>query len=350
MNYFSMVILYCIKKIKGERSVSSIFHLFKGKRSSQTIQDAKLYQTYHLFGVFPLLGRKEIEDSISQLIKEKAIERCSDNSYVVTEYGEQLLNRFSLPSSLNGWKYTGQAHVLWERLALLVQVLSNLVHHETRYIPISRDMLLLHWVKTYIKNMAYSRDELSKILYTELADVLGGLEDINSNIFVTKLTGHNRIGSTNEQVSEIFQLSSYEVIILFTSTLHHILQVTIEEKERYPVLSKIISTSTRELSLTQSTEKTYQLLHQGYSLEMIASIRQLKKNTIEDHIVEIALADETFDTTPYVDSETFNRIEKCIKELQTNQLKVIKNTLTIPVSYFEIRLVLAKVVGGIYEA
>nr|WP_239454509.1 helix-turn-helix domain-containing protein [Bacillus suaedaesalsae] len=104
-----------------------------------------------------------------------------------------------------------------------------------------------------------------------------------------------------------------------------------------------MGTSHKKLTLTQSTEKTFELVNQGYSIEAIAKIRQLKKNTIEDHIVEIALSDEAFDISPYIKSDTFKQIEECIMRLKTNQLKLIKNSLEIPVGYFEIRLALAKV-------
>ncbi|MEH7462882.1 recombinase RecQ, partial [Bacillus thuringiensis] len=35
-------VLYCLKQLKGERTVSSIYHLLKGKRSSQTFQDGNM--------------------------------------------------------------------------------------------------------------------------------------------------------------------------------------------------------------------------------------------------------------------------------------------------------------------
>ncbi|MBM6619906.1 helix-turn-helix domain-containing protein [Bacillus suaedaesalsae] len=343
MNYFPLVILYCIKKNKGERSISSIYHLLKGKRSAQTIQDAKLYQTFHLFGVFPLLDRNELEENVFLLQKKCAIESDSDNSFVITKYGEELLTTFSLPSSLNGWKYAQETSIFWGRLSLLVQVCSNLMNHETRYIPISRDVHLLQWVKKYLNNMSFTRNDFSQKLYNEFVNVLENMDEVRASIFVSKLTGHNRIGSTNEQVGEQLSLSSFEVSVLFTSTIHHILALTENEKNKYPLLSNIMGTSHKKLTLTQSTEKTFELVNQGYSIEAIAKIRQLKKNTIEDHIVEIALSDEAFDISPYIKSDTFKQIEECIMRLKTNQLKLIKNSLEIPVGYFEIRLALAKV-------
>ncbi|KAA0550301.1 recombinase RecQ [Bacillus sp. BGMRC 2118] len=347
VNYFPLVILYCINKLKGERSISSIYHLLKGKRSAQTIQDAKLYQLFQLFGVFPLLNRNELDVQISILMKKHAIEHNAENSFIITERGKELLTAFSLPSSLNGWKYSQETSNFWGRLSLLVQVLSNLMNHEVRYIPISKDINQLQWVKAFINSVSLTRNELAQNLYNELEDMLEQVDELRASIFVSKLTGHKRIGSTNDQVSEHFSLSVAEIMILFTSTIHHLLALTEVEKNKYPLLSRINGNKTNTLSITRSTEKTREILNQGYSIEEIAIIRQLKKNTIEDHIVEIALADEYFDITPYITKNTYAQIEECIMKLRTNQLKLIKDNLTIPVSYFEIRLVLTKV-GGIY--
>jgi uncharacterized protein YpbB len=93
--------------------------------------------------------------------------------------------------------------------------------------------------------------------------------------------------------------------------------------------------------LTQSTEKTFQLLNQGYSIADIVNTRQLKKGTIEDHIVELALKISGFSIEPFVTVEKQNQIKKVINETMTKQLRLIQNNVQ-GATYFEIRLVLAK--------
>ena len=50
----------------------------------------------------------------------------------------------------------------------------------------------------------------------------------------------------------------------------------------------------RELNYLVYPRKTYNFWRQGRSLEEIATIRNLKVATIEDHFVEIALREKIF--------------------------------------------------------
>lgn len=43
-------LLYCLKQLNGERTVSSIYYLLKGKRSSQTLQDGNMFQISFCLG------------------------------------------------------------------------------------------------------------------------------------------------------------------------------------------------------------------------------------------------------------------------------------------------------------
>ncbi|KPD00884.1 hypothetical protein LR69_00966 [Geobacillus sp. BCO2] len=80
-------------------------------------------------------------------------------------------------------------------------------------------------------------------------------------------------------------------------------------------------------------------------MEAIAEIRRLKRSTIEDHIVEIAANVPGFSIAPFVDDEKAAAIRAAAQALRTRKLKEIREALDGKVSYFEIRLVLAKEVG-----
>jgi uncharacterized protein YpbB len=345
MNYFQLLILYCLNQLKGERSIYSIYHLLKGKRSSQTIQDAKLFNTFQLFGVLPTIHRNEIDDAVNKLYTLKMIRVNTDKSYTLTSYGEESLRSFILPGSLNGWRYGAISNVFWERLSLMIQSLSNLIHFQSRFIPIHRDPETHAWVKSFFKGIKINREQIGEKLYAELLDAFRDLDEQRATIFVSKLTSHHRIGNTNEQLSDLYQLNTCEVAILFLSTLHHLLTLIEEKGANYPLLASMAKTDRKNISLSQSTEKTYELLNMGKSIDEIAKMRYLKRNTIEDHIVEIVLSDYLFDATYFITPEKYQIIKTCIQSMKTNQLKSIKQALSIQASYFEIRLVLAKVGG-----
>ncbi|MBM7661204.1 uncharacterized protein YpbB [Bacillus mesophilus] len=346
MNYILLLTLYGLEKINGERTVYSIYHLYKGKRSSQTIQDAKLFQLEPLFGLLPDLTREGMERSVQQLIEKGMVSSVGEGAYTVNNTGRNQLSSFSIPKSLNGWAYSSITAVFWERLSLTIQCLSYLIHHETRFIPISRDQNTMQWVKSFLKNQPGLREVVAKDLHDELFSVLSNLDELQSTIFVYKLTSLRRIGYTNTQIAELLETDSLKVSISFQATVHYLLDRLEQYPDQYPLLSRLAMVSNKPTTLTQSTSRTMELLQQGRTIEEIAAMRQLKKNTIEDHIVEIALTNPSFDISTFINPKDISIISECIKNSGTNQLKLIRKQLPIEASYFEIRLVLAKLGGA----
>lgn len=346
MSYLLYLILYGLEKIHGERSIYSIYHLYKGKRSSQTIQDAKLFQLEPLFGVLPQLKRETLDHAIQGLCNNGSIMLKEEGTYVVANKGKELLTTFTLPKGLSGWKFAGDALIFWERLSLTIQCLSYLIHNEHRFIPINRDQKILQWVKWFLKRQKGSREQIASKLYDEMYSVLFQLSEKQAMIFVYKLTGNKRVGLTNSQIADLLEMDSIRVSLNFQATLHELLENLERYPQDFPLLAQIGKVTDRVNTLTHSTSKTLELLMDGKSVEEIATIRLLKKNTIEDHIVEIVLMDPSFDIAPFLTKDKFSIIMDCIQKLKTNQLKQIKQHLSIEVSYFEIRLALAKIGGA----
>lgn len=95
--------------------------------------------------------------------------------------------------------------------------------------------------------------------------------------------------------------------------------------------------------LTSSTHKTLELVQKGFSIDQIAHIRSLKA-TIEDHIVELSIHEPSFSIEPYVSSEAQKAIHEVAGQLQTNKMKLIKESLEHSFTYFQIRLALTRMV------
>lgn len=342
--YLHTLILYCLKRIKGERSIYAIYHLLKGKKSSQTIQDAHLFDLTKLFGVYPRLKRKDLDVVIHFFQKNDYI-RGSENSIVLTAHGEhELLTKLEtnpIPVYLNGWKYHQFSIVVWKRLTLLVQVCSNLIHNNINYIPVQKDRNIQLWLKKFLSWSNIDRNELAHSLYQELIHCLEQDEEIEPSILVIRLSGYNQIGLIPIQAAEVFKMDPTLYHIQFLNVLHSLIFTVQTKLDQYPLLHHLISDIGQQIVLTNSAEKTYQFLQAGYSIEQISSIRNLKRNTIEDHIVEIALNVEGFQIAPFVDENKQRRILQAYEKANSKQLKVIR-ALVEDASYFDIRLVLAK--------
>lgn len=204
LNYFDIMVLDCLCKINGERSGSAVFHLFKGKRSSQTIQDAGLFQTAKYFGMAAKCSRSDISASLDKLEKHSYLAPMSESdTYKVTASGAAVL-RHALserpwPVHCHGAHYQQAAGVLWKRLSLLVQVLSHKQQGSRQYIPVTKDHKTLHWVKKYLSRHT-DHIEMAKSLFAMLEAHLKKIENKAAQIFVYSLTSHHRIGYTSRQL------------------------------------------------------------------------------------------------------------------------------------------------------
>ncbi len=183
VSFRQMILLSCLKKLNGERTIYSIYHLLQGKKSSQTIQDASLFELSNFFYTEPSITREELDMQSAELQAAGFITETAEHHFVMTEQGEAALEEAlvytPIPLYVNGWKYGRTGIRLWERLSLAIQVISHLQHRETKYIPVQRRPETLFWVKDFLKIHALSRNDLARKLFTELTDCLEGERTIN---------------------------------------------------------------------------------------------------------------------------------------------------------------------------
>lgn len=338
------VILSILKRINGERTIYSVFHLLQGKRSSQTIQDAHLYKITPYFSTYSSVTRDGLEKMVERLKHSGLVEEIAESKVKLTSGGEEVLeqrlSQCTLPKFLNGWKYHQVTESFWERLTLLIQVSSNLINQERSYIPIRNKPETLSWVKRYIRQQNEDRYLLAERLYEELISALEN-EGARPELVVLRLTGFKKIGLTIMQASERTGIDPAHYHYEFLNCMHAMFDKITGDTYVYPLLSGLLNKAEREVPLTLSTDKTYKFLKRGYSLDEIAAVRNLKHSTIEDHIVEIVLTIKEFDIDHFVPSDKKERILMAAQQNSAKKLKQIKERVA-DASYFEIRLVLAK--------
>ncbi|MCA1063228.1 helix-turn-helix domain-containing protein [Rossellomorea sp. AcN35-11] len=345
MTYLNYVILYCFLQINGERSIYSVFHILKGKKSSQSIQDAHIFNLQPFFLSLPKLERTYFYDKVKQLEKEEFVCVDENDKATVTPDGAETVQRHFLngdfPSHMNGLVFGDQAFLFWKRLSLLVQVLSNAKEQETHYFPVQRNKSVQEWVKGYLRANP-SINQLTSDLHKEMQRLLKELSDtFDPNILVSRLSGHQDYGWTELQIADKFKMHEEEIRFRFLDMIHGLLTVLEKEPSRYPLLYSIGLKSDQQQNLTISTSKTYNLYQKGHTIEEIARIRNLKINTIEDHLIELILTDNGFVIDPFLSREELEDVLLVMKERQTKRLKHIKEKLP-HLSYFQIRVAIAK--------
>ncbi|WP_160721412.1 helix-turn-helix domain-containing protein [Bacillus sp. USDA818B3_A] len=335
------VILYCLKQLNNERTIYSIYHLLNGKKSSQTIQDAHLFSIKEFFGIYENLTRETFDQVTEELDKADYIEICGNQRYQITILGLDYLEHTFKEHYLNGWNLHSFTTLFWERLSLLIQVTSNLVYQEAKYIPIQKSKVVHNWLKSFLKEMSIPRKEIGRGLFSELLKCFDEAKNLDPSIVVFRLTGYQRIGLTPLQAARKLNMDEHDFQIEFINILHYLMQKIMEDKNRFMLLAFLTKNFEKENELTLSSRKTLNLLMQGYTAEEIAAARNLKLSTIDDHLVEFALQLENFSIDPFVDLELQQQILEHSRRIGTRQLKLIKDQLK-SATYLQIRLVLAK--------
>ncbi|KON91514.1 hypothetical protein AF331_03060 [Rossellomorea marisflavi] len=345
MTYLHYLILDSLERLGEERSVYSVFHIMKGKKSSQSIQDAHLFGLQALFLSLPKLKREYFDRCIAMLQDKGFITLNDDNRARLTHSGKEGLafyfQKKPYPAHMDGLKHGDQSILLWKRLSLLVQVLSNARMNETSYFPVQRDRKVQDWLKVFIRKQGKTEVLSAKLfeeLYTLLAQTTPG-ED--PGILVERLTGYRDYGATEGQSADRFGVDREEYRFRFLNLLHFIIARAKEDAGAYPIVYSIIEEKEHIQPLTASTKKTLELFQKGIPVEEIARIRELKVNTIEDHLIEIILTLHDFPVTSFIDEGVYEEVLGVLTELKTKRLKPIKERFP-ELSYFQIRAVIAK--------
>lgn len=348
LNYLSAVILYCIERFQGERSVNAGYYLLAGKKSAQTTQDAVWYQLQPLYKSFPNLKEEDYFSIIRQL-SEKQLVKNEENFSRITKKGREwlakMLHQYPIPSCLNGWRYHQITYIFWKRLNLLIQSLSNWAHNESKFYPVERNLIVQEDIRSWLKKMVpyYGKKDLPFHFYNELHNMLKNGEEFQfrPEIFVYKLTGYEMPGLTDRQLETYLEGDVYYFHLCFLSTIHYMLSTIWKERGKYPLLEELCSDLREVYGLSKSALISYNFLQMGKNIEEIAKIRRLKLSTVQDHIVEMALYIPEFPIHSYVSEELQEKISETIKTLKIRKLRNIKEFVS-EANYFQIRLVLSK--------
>ena len=336
------ILLKILYTFQQERTISAAFHLLKGKRSGQTIHDVGLYNLYPFFGLLPKLTRQKFDEQIDLLFAKNEILIEENGYYSITEYGKQLAAQ-AMPISFDSWHYRGNEHLFFSRISLIVQSLSHQLNQKNTFIPIERNEQTQQWVRQFLLRHHYQNRLLQQALHTEISSSLSQLaiEENIKDLMIYRLSGYNEPGFTWQQLAFGYEMQEMDVQLLYISGLHAWLNELHHKSTLYPLLHEISQNIRVEVLLTSSASATAKLYKVGRTIEEISHIRRLKINTIEDHIVEMAMNEMDFSIEPFVSLEDQQQILTAVEDYGTKRLKTLKEILP-HLSYFQLRLTLAK--------
>ena len=333
---FNQILLHILYILKNERTVSSAYHLLRGKRSGQTIQDVGMYKLHCYFGILPKLKRTTFDEAIGSLQAAQLIE-VDDEGYFSMK--EELA--FDQLPYFNGWHYRGNEHRFFSRLSLLVETLSHTKENISYFAPTEKNVEAQMFLRAFLQKHPFREVAFRHQLLTEVIEALDQplLSELQRDIVVLRLSGANVAGLTWQQLAQKHDMSELDVQLQFISALHGMLSKVLEKP--LPLMQQLAEDVYISMPLTDSTSETAKLLNEGKSLEQIAAIRRLKISTIEDHVVEIVMNIPAFNIAAFLSKEQLKEIHETSEAYATKKLRVLKEVLP-HYSYFQLRLGLAK--------
>lgn len=336
------ILLKIFTIFQQERTISAAFHLLKGKRSGQTIQDVGLFKLHAFFGLLPKLSRQKFDEQIDLLFAKNMIVLEENGFYTMTEEGLKLANE-PLAMTFDSWHYRGNEHIFFGRLSLIVQSLSHQANGIKAFIPIERNETVQDWVRQFLISNQYQTNRLQKPLFDEIEKSLHclAIDEQVKELLIYRLSGYEEAGSTWQQLAFGYRLQEMDVQLYYISGLHNWLHEINAKPEQYPLLSQIAENIQVETVLTSSANETAKLYKKGYSIEEISQMRRLKTSTIEDHIVELAMNEPDFTIDSFVSKEDQLLILNAVEDYATKKLKTLREIVP-HVSYFQLRVTLAK--------
>ena len=324
---FQLLVRQILLIFNSERTISAPYHLLKGKKSSQTLEDAVLFHLQPYYHLLPFLTRESYDAVIAKLCQQGDLQLTNER-YTVKPPPQQS-------SHFDGFSYRGGERVFFARLQLLVQTLSQRNAQNMKFVPVVTDLRIQRFVKQFLRR--YTTASLAEHLYKEIVSLLAdeAISDWQRLLFTYRLSGYEQPAQTLEQLASTKDVATIDAELAWLEALHYLLK-----RVESPLLLALLEGCIVSEPLTVSAAKTLQFLAQGYTLEQVANERKLKLATIHDHVIEIARNRPTFDITPYVEDKIVRRVHQAVATLKTRRLKVLQQTLNI--DYFTIRLALTR--------
>lgn len=329
------VLLLAIKRLNGERSERSLYHVLNGKRSATTLQDAFFYDLEPLFGQFPQTTYL-YESVLKQLEKRGWLDR---KRFRLTEAGEMLASPESVEQLFNrlGGERRDFNATTWKRLSLFVQTFMSKEHARTFY-PVQADRPAEQWVKQLL-HLDRDWKALMRTFHQEIEQALEQIGDPYATAVVYRFTGAFETGLTYEQIASLLHVDAETARLYFLAGWNELLMV-LPDDAKLRGFTYGLSTD----RMTYSARESYELFLEGYTFQQVQAKRRLRTSTIEDHVVEMAMYLEVFPLEQFVPMEDVVTIEE-LRHPDSWALKPVFEKMG-RVSYFQIRLVFARLKRG----
>lgn len=314
---FILNLFSCSQPKKG----STVFHILQGKRTASILYRAIDYSLETFFGFFPQLDRSVFYKKLDGLVSMGYLSFSPETKeYLQSEIGknkvESYFSAHYYPSQLN-WLTQGRAITEFQRIIyFLTQIFSEIRHKNNRYLPVEKDYDIQQWVKSWMAKQDIPLQKLAIEFGMEWKRLLSCLETENAIILVHLMSGHDAVGLTKNQLSHQMNLSELEITFRQYDSISYLIQQISADSKHIPLFDSIVQETVvpSEKGISTSAKETALLLKKGFSIEKIAHIRHLKKSTISEHVIELAILFPTLDIQPFIPTEIYAALKTLLAD------------------------------------
>ncbi|TPG89618.1 hypothetical protein EEL32_05780 [Brevibacillus laterosporus] len=354
-HFLEALILNGLAVLQGERTPQSLYYMVKGRKANQVWQDVNNFNLHSYYRLFPWISRGLWEQIMKNLLEKEWVtttntsQKNITSSFELTSSGYEHLSEqkeiYQLErwlSGINGILITEEATLFRLQVLLMVQTISQLLYDNTHFSPIVQNKEIQRRIKQLLLETA-DRDAWLDGLANELFLVMDKLDPSLQQQFFLQWTGASQVGLTSRQIAYYFHesvlLTEVKLLSLWSSMY---CEVKENESGQYVLLQKLCQLqSAQKPPISMSAWETYKMLQKDMSLDEIATRRAIKLNTVEDHLIEMALMALPCKYERWVSNPQIQFVQEASNRLQTKRLRLLKDELGHNYSYLQIRLALA---------
>ncbi|OEG14996.1 hypothetical protein BCR23_11490 [Enterococcus quebecensis] len=311
---------------------STLYHLLKGKRTSSVLLYGFLYENLRFFHLIPELSETQFNKNITELVQRQFLVLDDGGEAKITAQGKEiLLQHENYFIWLDNYRFGKTDETIWRLLQFTVQVISHLSYADKQYIPLEQSPLYQKQLKMYIKSMP--KNQLIQTVKQEWTQIFLCLPKEEADFFAKQFSGYQQIGKASFQLMDT-KRTAFEKFLLKKERLHHLLQ-TISKMSEDSFLKKFIMPLLKQ-NENKSMNETRYYLNRDLSIEDVAKERRMKKSTVQDHFMELALTSE-FPFERFISNNTCHYLNNYSGPYQEWVYRSLKQN-NPELDYFEFRL------------
>jgi len=271
------------------RRPKALFNVLRGKRTVSTLFAGLTTHTLAYLDSWHGVPLTTFEAATQQLQSAGWLEVTQPGYLRLTTAGvteqERLRKSLYLPTVFEQFQQADvRQFTATSQLAL--QVVSEAVHQERRYYPLTTDQHIQWQVKNWFRQ--WQGPTLGQQVHDELTAFLETQSDEAAAVFAQSLTGFGLPGLTDQQLATQLDRSPVTILVMRKDLSCHWIAWLKQQPTATP-LSALLQPFLKANPVSSSAWQTFQDYLTGQSLTEIAQRRQLKLSTVREHLLEAAI-------------------------------------------------------------